>query len=344
MRCCQLSRKFGASAFLLVLILFSLCSGAHADIKITTQVEMSFSGFVLASSSVHEYYRPNMARFDGGNLSHPELDAVFPGIKESPVSYSITRYDKGHEWIVWDIDSSYSETPLQDPEDIPDTSASYSSEELQSLRESAIWIYSSYELGDSTIGGYPCQGLRITATELTGQSRMVIEVWTSRDFEWYREFVGHEANKRLQEDMNPFQTAPLILAMGHQLGLDADELRARVSELQGITIVASLRLSGCPDAINRADDSIAPVSETRQITESPKDPYEQVFDFLDKPDTASAMVDSAALADLKETLLAARADGAHSEFMAFIMRITEVDLAPLPDSLFELPKGYKKSR
>jgi hypothetical protein len=346
MRCCHLSRKFGASAFLLVLILFSLCSGAHADIKITTQVEMSFSGFVLASSSVHEYYRPNMTRSDGGNLSHPELDAVFSGVEESPTSFSITRYDKGLRWTIWDVDSSYSEVSLPDSEDIPDTSQSHSTDELRSLQESVIWSYSSTELSDSLIGGYPCQGLRITATELTSQSRMVIDVWTSRDYEWYRQFVDHEANRRLQEDQNPFQTAPLILAMAHQLGLDAKELRARASELQGITIKASLKIFGCLDldAINQVGDLAEPVSESPPIAESPKDSYEQVFDFIDKPGTASVTVDSAALEDLKETLLAARADGAHSEFMAFAMEITEVDLAPLPDSLFELPEGYKKSR
>lgn len=340
----QLSCEFGASAFLIVLILFSLCSRAHADIKVTKQLEMSVFGYALASLTAHEYYRPNMTRSDGGNLSHPELDAVFPGIEESPVSYSIERYDKDRQWIIWDIDSSYSETPLQDPEDIADTSQPYSSDELPSLRECVVWTYTSYELGDSTIGSYPCQGLRITATELTRQSKMVIEVWTSRDFEWYHEFVNHEANKRLQEDMNPFQTAPFTLVMAHQLGLDANELRARASKLQGITIVESLRLFGLPDAVNEMGDSAAPVSENPPIGESPKDPYEQVFDFLDKPDTATATVDSAAVAELKEALLAAKEQSAREGLMATTVRITEVDLAPLPDSLFELPAGYKKSR
>jgi hypothetical protein len=327
-----------------VLILFSLYQGAHADIKITKQLEMCMFGYPLASLTAHEYYRPNMTRFDGGNMSHPELDAVFPGSGESPVSYSITRYDKGHEWIIWDIDSSYSETPLQDPEDIPDTSASYSSDELQSLRESVIWIYSSSELGDSVISGYPCQGLRITATELTRHSKMVIEVWTSLDFEWYDEFVNHAASKELQNDMNPFQTAPFTLGMAHQLGLDANELRARASKLQGITIVESLRLFGLPDAVNEMGDSAVPLSESSQITESPKDPYEQVFDFIDKPDTTSVTVDSAALAEFREALLAAKERAGHRGLMETTVRITEVDLAPLPDSLFELPEGYKKSR
>jgi hypothetical protein len=233
---------------------------------------------------------------------------------------------------------------VQDSEDNPDTSQSRGTDELRSLHESVTWNYSSSELGDSVIGGYPCQGLRITAAESMGQGEMVIELWTSRDCKWYREFVDHEANKELQNDMNPFRTAALILAMGHQLGPDAKELRAQASELQGITIKAALKLFVDPDAMFQMDDSAEPASESPHITESPKDSYEEVFDFVDKPSTASATVDSAAAEDLKETLLAARADGAHSEFMAFVMRITEVDLAPLPDSLFELPEGYKKSR
>lgn len=341
---CQLSRKLAAFAFLVVLILFSLCSGTYADLKITTQGEISSFGIVLASLTVHEYYRPGMTRIDGGSPSCPELDAVYPESGETPESYSISRYDKGLQWIIWDIDSSYSEVSLQDSEDIPNTPQSHSTDELQSLPEAFIWTYSSSELGDSLIGGYPCRGLRITAADLMSQGEMVIEVWTSQDCGWYREFVGHEANEKLQEDMNPFQTAPLILVMARQLGLDGKQLRAQASELQGITIMASLKVLVDYNAIIQMGDSTEPVSESPRITESPKDSYEQVFDFIDKPSTATVAVDSAALAELKETLLAAKEYDARGGLMAIAVQITEVDRAPLPDSLFELPEGYKKSK
>jgi len=341
---CQLSRKSGVVVLLFFLLVSSLCSNAYADIKITTQVDMSSFGYVLAISTVHEYYRPDMTRSSGGSISHPELDALHPGSEKAPDSYSIKRYDKGIEWIIWDFDSSYSEVSLQDSDDTPDTSRSDVPDELRKLQESVAYIYSNSELGDSLIGSYACRGLRISAIESTGQGEMEIDVWTSRDGGWYHEFIGHEANEELQDDRNPFRTAPMVLLMAQQFGLDGEELRAQASELQGITIRASLKMFFDPEAILQMGDSIETVSEDPQIAESPQDPYEQTFDFLDAPDTATVAVDPAALATLRQTLLASKEYGEHNELMGIAIEITDVDLSPLPDSLFEVPKGYKKSR
>lgn len=222
-------RKMTTGTAMLLIILFSLSSAALADLKITRQMTMRMMGIDVGNVIMNEYLRPELTRNDD---SSDIIAALAPANNEQPESYMINRYDKGVQWIIYDIDSSYGVIAIDEPEEVRDSLSDSISVAMArgpfASGDSTSWQYTAETLPDSTLNGMHCQGLRIIARNETGEGEFRVDLWTSNDLAWYPEYLAHEANVKLREDTNPFRSAELPLATFQMFGLDADRIKELV--------------------------------------------------------------------------------------------------------------------
>ncbi len=330
------------TAYILFPLFLILYTPLHADLKVSKQISIHSFGIELNNTISNEYYRSNMDRVDHTENTHPLFEQINDG---PPSSYNITRYDKGVKWFIYDFDSSYGETEMYESEDETDSVSSMEDPEVSDLKDSLHFNYNMVLLPDTIIDNMDCSGMQITARGESGQTEFEIDIWVTQNCEWCQEFINHQENVGLKEDMNPFRSAQFSIMILQSLGLNGDTLVGLANGIQGITVLSRVGMytSLMPfenhDSI-RPTESVA-VDSIQPIEPVAGDSISKMENMLVLKEEPIDSVQKEAMEQLIKSFTINENLDRH-EMMSITLKIINVSHDALPDSLFEIPAGYKE--
>ncbi|MEZ5357924.1 MAG: hypothetical protein R3F48_03775 [Candidatus Zixiibacteriota bacterium] len=317
-----------------VLSLLCLTAFAAADVTMTSETIMNAMGMSMGGGTIKTYVSGEKMRME----SISEIAPAFPMMQQDapPKATYITRLDKGVNWIVYDIDSSYAVKQISELKQLMAEAANGNQPNVP--EQQLDWTISAKTLPDTDINGFLCHGVALHGELHMSGSRQAFdcEAWASNALPGQAELDAFNKGAAEAADIEVFSNLQMLEHLMKALGVDIESLASYSEDLDGIIIKTSLKvfMQVNTDMINppsAKDSADYEQIKSQQETENAED---DIF-AGGREDVDPEMMEAL------DAFASSTIDGM-AEMMSMSMEIKLIETDKVDPVLFEIPEGYKE--
>lgn len=292
---------------IMVLLVFAIFAGAlKADVLIKQSTTIETIGMPPADISAEIKIKGDKSYIKSKG------DAPKMGIPSGAMGKDlniITRLDKG---ILWNLNSAGKSYTVENLEDMKAALENPEAAIALTTPEKYDWTMNVTEMGEATINGLKCTGLKgivtgLSIKNLTEKSRITYEIWVGSDIPGKDEIQAHY--KKLSEfsGQDQFMNRQLLNRIFGNVGDEFAKMNEAVKKLDGYPIRMSITVE-------------------MALGGDGNDPH------------------AAAMMQQFQSLGAKTAEDGMMTVTSFTTNVTSVEAASFGDSVFEVPEGFTETK
>ena len=294
-----------------ITLLAMLSSVAFADVVVTQKMTVQSMGMGASEMTITQKIKGDR---DYSQVLSKTSGAMGAAAGESMENVMINRLDKGVMWVLSPASKTYKEMKFGELKAMTEAMQQDTSAATEGAGEFA-WTVNITDLGEATINGFACRGLKGIATGVSKKvpsekSRLVYEMWVGKGIAGGDELLKHFEALSLQTGQDQLTQNEMIKKMFAQAGPEFDKLTKAMAELKGF-----------------------PVKTVISVQSAIKLP--------DQSDSTGMDPQSKAMMDQMKAMMKEKATSeGMTEVLSMTTNVTAIQTTTVDPAVFDLPAGY----
>ena len=252
-----------------IMLLDMLSSAAFADVVVTQKMTVESMGMGASEMTITQKIKGDKDYSQVLSKSSGAMGAA----GESMENVMINRLDKGVMWVLSPASKTYKEMKFSELKAMADAMRQDTS--VAGAGE-FTWTVNITDLGEATISGFACRGLKGIATGVSKKnpsekSRLVYEMWVGKGITGGDELMKHFETLSLQTGQDQLTQNEMIKKMFAQAGPEFDRLTKAMAELKGypvktvISVQSAIKLPDQSDSTGMDPQSKAMMEQMKAM-------------------------------------------------------------------------------
>lgn len=293
-----------------ITLLAMLSSVAFADVVVTQKMIVQSMGMGASEMTITQKIKGDKDYSQVLSKSSGAMGAA----GESMENVMINRLDKGVMWVLSPTSKTYKEMKFGELKAMTEAMKQDTSAAAEGAGE-FTWTVNITDLGEATINGFACRGLKGIATGVSKKvpsekSRLVYEMWVGKGIAGGDELMKHFEALSLQTGQDQLTQNEMIKKMFAQAGPEFDKLTKAMAELKGFPVKTVISVQS---ALKLPDQS-----DSTGMDPQSKAMMEQMKAMMKDKATSEGM----------------------TEVLSMTTNVTAIQTTTVDPAVFDLPAGY----